>query len=163
MQRVHQRHGRPGQQRVQQVERRRQEHEAELDGLGDAGQETGQGQRQEHAAHGLASFGAGGAVHGQASRRQAEHHHREEAAHERTGGRVAGEEAVQVAGGAVEIADDEPGDVVQDVVQAGDDEQPVQHAVDEQSERTGGHHQAAEAIHAGIERAPAEAERQGQD
>ena len=35
------------------------------------------------------------------------------------------------------VADDEPGDVVEDVVQAGDDQQPVQHAVDEEAERTG--------------------------
>ena len=61
---------------------------------------------------------------------------------------IAGEEAVQVAGGAVEVADDEPGDVVEDVVQAGDDQQPVQHAIDEQAERPGGDDAVAEGVDA---------------
>ena len=57
-------------------------------------------------------------VHREARARQAEHHYGEEPGHEGAGGRVAGEEALQVAGRAVEVADDEPGEVVEDVVQA---------------------------------------------
>ena len=54
--------------------------------------------------HGLALFRRGGAVHGQAGARQAEHHHREESRHERAGAGIAGEEALQVAGDAVVVA-----------------------------------------------------------
>ena len=74
------------------------------------------------------------------------------------GGRVAGEEAVQVAGGAVIVAEDEPDHVVEDVVQAGDDQQPVEQAVGEQAERPGADDGVAEPVDAPLERRPAEAE-----
>jgi hypothetical protein len=35
----------------------------------------------------------------------------------------------------VKIADDEPGDIVDDMVQPGDDQQPVERAIDEQPDR----------------------------
>jgi hypothetical protein len=49
------------------------------------------------------------------------------------GARVVGEEPPQVAGRAVIVAHHEPDDVVEDVVQAGDDQDPVQEAVDQQA------------------------------
>ena len=45
-------------------------------------------------------------------------------------GRIAGEKAVQVAEHAVIIAHDEIDEIVQDVVQAHDDQQPVENAED---------------------------------
>ena len=83
--------------------------------------------------HRGAPFGLGGVIHGQTRRRQAEHHHREEAGHEGPGRRVAGEEPLHIAGGPMEVADQEPGDVVEDVVQAGDDQQPVERAIEEEA------------------------------
>ena len=74
------------------------------------------------------------AIHGEAGAGQAEHHHREEPGHERAGAGIAGEEALEIAGDAVVVAEQEPGDVVDDVVQAGDDQHAVQHAVDEQAD-----------------------------
>ncbi len=47
-------HGQAGEQRMQQVEQRREEHEGELHRLGDAGEEGGQGHRQEQPADQLA-------------------------------------------------------------------------------------------------------------
>ena len=46
------------------------------------------------------------------------------------------------------IAEDEPGDVVEDVVQAGDDQQPVEHAVDEQAESPEPSDGPAQRVHA---------------
>ncbi|MNE37073.1 hypothetical protein D3C80_1309110 [compost metagenome] len=128
------------------VEDRRQEHEGELDRLGHAGQEGGQGQGEQHPPDFLAAFGPGRVIHGQTGGGQAEHHDGEEAAHEDAGAGITREEAVQVARRAVEIPDDEPGDVVQDVVQAGDDQQPVEQAIDEQAELTRADDRAAEDV-----------------
>ena len=61
---------------------------------------------------------------------------------------IAGEEALQVAGDAVEVAEQEPRDVVEDVVQAGDDQHAVQHAVDEQPDVSGAEHRLAHGVHA---------------
>ena len=91
---------------------------------------------------------------------QAEHHHREEAGHEGAGGRVAGEEALQVAGdAAVKSPTQEPGDVVEDVVQAGDDQQPVEHAVDEQADGPEPSDRAAQRVHALLDARASRAER----
>src|SRR3546814_2961510 len=60
------------------------------------------------------------------------HHHREEPGHECARLWIAREEAVEIARAAVEIADEEPGEVVEDVVQPGDDQQPVEQPVEEQ-------------------------------
>ena len=59
---------------------------------------------------------------------------------------------------AVEVADDEPGDVVEDVVKAGDDQQPVERAVSEQPEAARGDHRAAELVDRRFEIGEAEAE-----
>ena len=46
----------------------------------------------------------------------------------------------------MEIADDEPCDVVENVVQAGDDKEPVEHAVGEETEMAGVDDPAAELV-----------------
>ena len=111
-------HRKAGQHRVDRVKHRCEEHEAEFDGLGNAGQQRSQGQAEEHAAHRLAPLGPRRAVHRQAGRGQAEHHDREEAGHEAAGGRIAREEAADVAVGAVVVAKHEPEQVVEDVMEA---------------------------------------------
>ncbi|EAU68532.1 hypothetical protein STIAU_7384 [Stigmatella aurantiaca DW4/3-1] len=150
------------QHRVEQVERRREEHEGELDRLGDARQEGRQRDGRQHAAHPGAVLLRRGVVHGEAGRRQAKHHDREEARHCGARGRVSREEALQVARHTVEVAQDEPGDVVEDVVQARDDQQPVEEAVQEEAELAGGEHVAAEAIEARLDAGPAQA-KQGRE
>jgi hypothetical protein len=56
-------HGRAGEDRVDQEEGRGQEHEAELDGLGDAGEERGEGEREEQSAGLGAALRLGGVEH----------------------------------------------------------------------------------------------------
>ncbi|MCY1171994.1 hypothetical protein D9M73_121200 [compost metagenome] len=112
-----------------------EEHEAEFDRLGHPGQGRGEREAEQHAADRLAPIGRGGVVHGEAGGGQAEHHHREEPGHEASGARVAREEAAQIAGGAVPVADHEPGDVVEDMVQPRHQQQPVEQAEHEQPRR----------------------------
>ena len=75
------------------------------------------------------------------------------------GARIAREEALEVARHAVVVADEEPREVVDDVVQAGDDQHAVQHAVHEQPDFARAEHRAAHAIHAAFEHRPTPAER----
>ena len=131
---------------MDRVQHGREEHEAELDRLGHAGQERGERKAEQHAAHRLAPIGRGGVVHGEAGGGQAEHHDREEPAHETARGRIAGEEARQVAGLAVIVADDEIGDVVEDVVQTRHQQQPVEQAEGEQAEPARGDDAAAQRV-----------------
>jgi len=63
----------------------------------------------------------------------------------------------------VEIADDEPGDVVEDVVQAGDDQQPVENAVDEQADVARFDDPAAELVDPRFEPGKAEPEQDRAD
>src|SRR3546814_3126399 len=79
------------------------------------------------------------------------HHHREEPGHECARLWIAREEAVEIARAAVEIADEEPGEVVEDVVQPGDDQQPVEQPVEEQPDLARPHDAPRERIHARIE------------
>ena len=72
--------------------------------------------------------------------------------------RIAGEESFEIAGDAVEVAEQEPGDVVDDVMQAGDDEHTIEHAIGEQAVLTGAEHRLAHRVHAVLQRLPAEAE-----
>ena len=139
-------------------QQRREEDEGELDRLGDAGEERRQSEAEEKAADRLASLGERVAVHRQAGCRKPEHHHRKEAGHEASCGRIAGEEALEVAGCTVKIAQDEPGNIIYDVVQTRDQQQPVEQAVKEQAERTGTHHPLAERIDPAFEPWEAEAE-----
>ena len=55
-------------------------------------------------------------------------------------------------------AQHEPGETVDDVVQAGDDQDPIEHPIAEQSPGPGGDHRAAERIHAELEPLPFEPE-----
>ncbi|CRQ64570.1 hypothetical protein PAERUG_P47_London_12_VIM_2_12_12_01943 [Pseudomonas aeruginosa] len=161
-------HGQAGEQRMQQVEQRREEHEGELHRLGDAGEEGGQGHRQEQPADQLAPLRTGVAVHRQAGGGQAEHHHREHPGHELAALRVAGEIARQVAGDDApgfrvgEATEDEPHQVVEDVVQPGDDQQAVQHAEGEGAEAAAFQHELAEAVDALLQRWPDHPEQQAQ-
>ena len=122
---------------MKRVQGGREEHERELDRLGDTGQKRGQAHRKQQAAHSLFLLLAGNLVHGQAGRRQAEHHHRKETGHECPGRRIPGKESPQVARDTLEIADDKPGQVVQDVVKTGNDQQAVEQAIQKQAETAG--------------------------
>ena len=73
-------------------------------------------------------------IHREACGRQPEHHDREVPRHERAGGRVAGKEAFQIAGRAIVVADNEPRDVVEDVMEPGDDQEAVEESISEQPE-----------------------------
>src|SRR5205823_6572694 len=75
------------------------------------------------------------------------------------GARIAGEEALEIAGDAVVIAEQEPGYVVDDVMEPRHDQHAVEHAVGEQAERPGVQHRATEHIHALLEVLPLGAER----
>src|SRR3546814_18973747 len=55
-------------------------------------------------------------------------------------------EAPEVARRAHKGADDEPGGIVDDVMEAGDDEQPVGHTIDEQPRATAFDHRAARRV-----------------
>ena len=48
----------------------------------------------------------------------------------------------------MKIAEDEPGEVVEDMVQAGDDQQPVQHAIHKESEGAEAENDVAGDVHA---------------
>ena len=63
----------------------------------------------------------------------------------------------------MKIAEQEPGDVVEDVVQAGDQQQPVEKTVDEQADRTRADDPAAERVHPGFEPRKAIAEQRRPD
>ncbi|MCO5561366.1 hypothetical protein L7F22_014987 [Adiantum nelumboides] len=128
--RVDQRERGAGEHRVDQVQRPRHVDEGVLQRLGDAGDEGGQRDRHHDPADELALLRAGLVPDREGRGGQREHHDREEAGHEGPGGRVAGEEAVQVAAGAVEVPDDEPDDRVDDVVQPDGQQQPVDQAED---------------------------------
>jgi hypothetical protein len=54
--------------------------------------------------------------------------------------RIAGEESFEIAGDAVVIAEQQPGDVVDDVMQAGDDEHTIEHAVGKEPVLAGAEH-----------------------
>ena len=102
-----------------------------------------------------APLGSRRAVHREARARQAEHHDREKAAHEAARGRIAREEPLQVSRHAVVVAQQEPRDVVQDVVQARHDQQAIQHAVDEETRAARVDDRVAHHVHAMLDHRPA--------
>src|SRR4030095_12048203 len=75
--------------------------------------------------------------------------------------RIAGEETLEIAGCAVEVAEQEPGDVVEDMVQPGDQQQAVKDAIEEQPQWSGTHHPATERVDANLEPGESEAEQDG--
>ena len=124
-------------------ENRREKDEREFDRLRDAGEGGRKRHREVEPADGLAPFGSGGAVHGQTGGRHSEHHDREESGHERARGGVPGKETAQVSLGAFVVADHEPRDVVQDVMQPGDDQQAIEQTVNEKPDLARPHDGAA--------------------
>jgi hypothetical protein len=144
------------------IEHGREEHEREFDGFGDPGQKRGQAQRQEQARDAGAALRSSRVIHGEACPRQPEHHDGKEARHERAGGRIAGEESLQVAGGAVVVADDEPREIIEDVMQPGDDQYSVQGAVCEQTQRPRAQNGVAGGVHSTLQKRPGIAQHRGQ-
>ncbi len=102
---------------MQRVQHRRKEHEGELDGLRHAGQERCERQRREQPRYLGTTLRRSGAIHRKARARQTEHHHREESGHERARRRVACEESLQIASRTVIVAENEPCEVIEDVMQ----------------------------------------------
>ena len=168
IQQVGDRHRQAGEQRVNQVQEGRQEHEGKFNRLGHPGEERGQRHRQEDPAHHFAPLRQSIAVHRQTRRGQAEQHHREHAGHELAAFGVAGKVAGQVArdhraGYRVgEAAEHEPRHIVEDVMQASDDQQAVEHAKHERTEAAAFHQQHAEAVDAVLDRGPDQAENHAQ-
>ncbi len=119
--------------------------------------------RQQQSAGGAAAPGRRRVIHRETGCGKAEHHHGKKSGHEYAGARIAGEEAIQVAGDAAVVADDEPGQVVQHVMQAGDDQESVKDAVDEEPDLARIEDGPAQRVHAAFERRPTPAEGAGED
>src|SRR4030095_5520569 len=75
--------------------------------------------------------------------------------------RIAGEETLEITGCAVEVAEQEPGDVVEDMVQPGDQQQAVKYAIEEQPQWSGTHHPATERVDASLEPGKTDAKQGG--
>ena len=119
-----------GQDRMHEVQHRRQEHEQEFQRLGYTGQERGNRNGQQHAANHWATRFWRSQVHCQRSARQTKHHDWEEARHEHACGAVTRVEAVDVAmeygaRSIGELTNLEPCDSVQHLMQTGWDQQTV--------------------------------------
>jgi hypothetical protein len=110
---------------------------------------------EQHAARRLAPLRLGGVIHGQARGGQAEHHHREIAAHEGARIGIAGKEAAQIARGAMIIAQNKPCDVVENMVQPRHQQQAVERAVDKEPDTAAGQSGTAEQIDAMVDGAEA--------
>ncbi len=158
---MHEDHGQPRRHGMHRVENRRQEHERELDRLGDAREKGGQGEGEQQARDTRPSFRPRRVIHGQAGAREAEHHHRKETGHEGARARIAGEEALEVARRTVKVPDDEPGEVVEDVMQASDDQHAIEHAVGKQAERSGTEYAPARRVHAVFDDRPGGTDHRG--
>ena len=146
----------PGEQRVNDVERERHEHEGELQRFSDTGQECRQPSRREDAEGDLALASIGNMDHRQRGRRQAEHQDRIKAGGEMPAGGVAGGEPRQFTGDHVAvrrlvIAVDEPHVRVQNVVQANRNQHAVGEPVDERAESAGPTDKPAQAGQSGVE------------
>ena len=120
--------------------------EGVLEGLGDAGDEGGQGHRDHEGAGRLALGGLGGVPDGQCGGGQREHHDREEAGREAPGPGVRAVHALEEAGdvtvrripgGRLAGAELEPGHGVEQVVQTEGDEQAVDGTEDEDRQGSG--------------------------
>ena len=131
---VGQGHGGSHEYRVDQVERPRNEHEGELQRLGDPREERGQTRREHDASNDLLLARFRLVPDGQSRRGESEHHDREEAGHEDARAGIAGEEPGEVTVGAVVVAQDEPHNRVENVVQAEWNQQSVQDAVDSRAQ-----------------------------
>ncbi|KAG5734595.1 hypothetical protein E4T56_gene8609, partial [Termitomyces sp. T112] len=162
MEQGHQRHRRPGQHRMQSKKRGRQKHEAELDRLGHAGQKGGCSKAGQHAARLAPFFRPRAAIHGKAGGGQAEHHHREKAAHESARAGIAGEEPPQIARHPMIIAQHEPCDIVQNMVQPGHQQQAIEQAIGKQAQLAAAQRRARGAADARIDRIMAEPHQRGQ-
>ena len=116
------------QQSIDNVQGEAQEHEAELEGFGNAADESADGSGSNQTDGGLLVLGS--LDHGQSSARNTEHHAGEEAGHVHTeapahiGGGITGPEVAQVA----QTDGVEPEHVVQGVVQTGGDQQTLKKA-----------------------------------
>jgi hypothetical protein len=97
----------------------------------------------------------------EACSRQAEHHDGKESRHECAGSRITGKEAFEIARDAVVVAEQEPGDVVDDVVQPCNDEHAIQHAIGEQAKRPRMQDGLAQRVHAHFEPLPFKTEHRG--
>ena len=164
---IRDRHREARQDGVHDVQRECHEHERELEGLGDAGQESGQASGRQDARGNLLLARLRDVDHGQRGGGQAEHQDRVEARGQRTSGRVARGEAGQFArddavGGCV-VAVDEPDVAVDDVVQAQRDQHAVHEAVGEGPEEAGRGDELAEACQARVEDRVEVAEREAGD
>ncbi len=137
---VRQGQGEAGEHRVDHVEGEGDEHERELEGLGDAGEEGRQPGGGEDADGQLLLVGARHVDHRECGSGEAEHQDRVEAGGQAAGLGVTVGEAGELTGvgGAVggELAVEEPDVGVDDVVQAERDQHPVDESVHERTDRT---------------------------
>src|SRR5882757_1800879 len=139
---------------MQRVQHRGQEHEGKLHGLGDAGEKRGQAQRQQQTGDTRAPLRPCRVVHRQTSSRQTEHHDREETGHEGAGGGIAREESLQIAGGPVVVADDEPCKIIENMMQPSNDQDAIQDAIGEQADGPGTQDGVTGRVHAALECRP---------
>ena len=150
------RQGQSGEQRVDDVQRERHEHEREFEGLGYAGEERGRSGRGQNADGQLPLPLVRDVDHRQGSGGQAEHQDRVEAGREDARGRVACGEPGELTGhdGAVRrliVAVDEPDIRVQDVVKSDGDQHAVGESVDECAQCSGAADELPEGRQPGVE------------
>ena len=166
---MHEHIGSTGKHAVDDVHGGSHKEEGELQGLSDTGDHGGQSGGEQQAAHHLAVFRPGAAVHGQSSARQAENHQGELTAHEagsghgevlNAGGGQLGKEDVLSAlhqvsghGGGAAHSGLPEGDV-EHVVQAEGDEGTLDEAVQPGTGVAAGQHKAAQVIDAGLDGGP---------
>ena len=144
------RQGESGEHRVDDVQRERHEHERELEGLGDPGQERGQRRRRQDADRDLALLLVRHMDHRQRGGGQPEHQDRVEPRGEDACRRVACGEPGEFAGdgfaaGRLVVAVEEPDVRVRDVVQAERNQHAVGESVDEGAQRARAADELAEA------------------
>src|SRR5262249_54474014 len=90
---------------------------------------------------------------------QTEHHDRKEARHEGAGGGIACEETMKIPGhrfavGAGIAAEDKPDETVKDVMQTSDQEQPVEHTVNEKTPGAALYKRMADPVDASLHHRP---------
>jgi hypothetical protein len=84
------------------------------------------------------------------------------ARHEFSRGGITRKEALQISRGAVVVAHDEPGKIVEDVMQTGDEQQSIEHTIGKKTERAGTENGVARGIHTALDERPRQPQDRGE-
>ena len=118
------------------------------------GQERGQAQRQQQPRDAGAALRPGRVIHGETGPGRPNIMTGKKPDMNAPAVGIAGEESLQIAGGAVIVADDEPREIIQNVMQPGDDQYSIQDAIGEQAERPRAQDGLAGRIHSALQIRP---------